>query len=73
MAITVDQHSQIASVYDKTVADHMLPLEQRQAFARKASWFRMLARIAAKRAAAANKHQDPREPLPEGAFTDLGK
>jgi hypothetical protein len=40
MALTADQHSQIASVYEKAAADHMVPLQQRQAFARKASWFR---------------------------------
>lgn len=39
----------------------MVPPQQRQAFARKASWFRMLARIAAKKGAAvATTEQEPR-------------
>ena len=69
MALTADQHSQIASVYEKAAADHMVPLQQRQAFARKASWFRTLARIAAKGAAAANKKQDREVRLPEDTIS----
>ncbi len=52
MALTADQHSQIAQAYEKAAADHMVPPQQRAAFARKASWFHMLARIAAKKEAA---------------------
>jgi hypothetical protein len=52
MAVTADQHSQIAKVYEKAAADHMVPQQQREAFARKASWFHMLAGIAAKKEAA---------------------
>jgi hypothetical protein len=43
MALTADQHSQIAKVYE-----YMVPPQQREAFAQKTRWFHMLARIAAK-------------------------
>lgn len=53
MALTAEQHSQIATVYEKAAADRMVPPQQRAAFARKANWFRMLAGIAAKKEEAA--------------------
>jgi hypothetical protein len=66
MALTAEQHSQIAKVYDKAAADQMVPAPQRAAFARKAEWFRMLARIEAKKAAtAASKKERPQEARPE--------
>jgi hypothetical protein len=53
MILTVEQHLRIASVYDKAAADKMgIPPQQRVAFARKAKWIRMLARIKAKKDAA---------------------
>ena len=48
MALTPEQYAQIAAVYDKCAADHMVPPQHRAAFARKAEMFRMLARLAAK-------------------------
>ena len=42
MALTPEQHAQVAAVYDKCAADHMVPPPQRAAFARKAEMFRML-------------------------------
>ena len=48
MALTPEQHSQIAAAYDKAAADHMVPAPQRAAFARKAEMFRLLARLGAK-------------------------
>jgi hypothetical protein len=51
MVLTPEQHSQIATAYEKAAADEMMPRQQREAFARKASWFRMLALIATKKAA----------------------
>jgi hypothetical protein len=63
MALTADQHSQIAKVYEKAAADHMAPPQQREAFARKAHWFHMLARIAAKKeAATGNMDRKPSMP-----------
>jgi hypothetical protein len=63
MALTVEQHSQIATAYDKAAADQMVPSPQRAAFARKAEWFRLLARVAArKKAKAAPKKEQPELP-----------
>jgi hypothetical protein len=59
MTLTAEQHSQIATAYEKAAADTMVPPSQRAAFARKADWFRMLARIGAKKAAAAPKEERP--------------
>ena len=61
MALTAEQHSQIATVYDTAAADRMVPPQQRAAFARKAEWFRLLARIAAKKEAAASKKEQRHE------------
>jgi hypothetical protein len=48
MALTADQHSLLAIAYEKAAADRMVPAEQRDAFSRKAKWFRIQARIAQK-------------------------
>ena len=48
MAFTPQQYWQIAAAYEKAAADYMVPPQHRKAFAQKADWFRMLARIAAK-------------------------
>jgi hypothetical protein len=63
MALTSEQQWKIAAVYEKAAADNMtVPSQQRAAFARKANWFRMLARIRArKEAAAALKERRPSE------------
>jgi hypothetical protein len=55
MVLTPEQHSQIATAYEKAAADEMVPLQHREAFARKANWFRLLARVAAKKKAAASR------------------
>jgi hypothetical protein len=57
MVLTPEQHSQIATAYEKASADEMVPRQQREAFARKANWFRMLARIAAKKEVAVAKKE----------------
>ena len=59
MVLTAEQHLQIATVYEKAAADVRVPPPHRAAFARKADWFRMLARIGAKKAAAASKEERP--------------
>jgi hypothetical protein len=51
--LTAEQHWKVATVYEMAAADQLgVPPQQRAAFARKAKWFRMLARIAAKKEAA---------------------
>lgn len=63
MSLKAEQHSQIATGYEKAAADPMIPAPQRAAFARKAEWFRLLARIAAKNEArSATKMDGPRLP-----------
>jgi hypothetical protein len=47
MVLTAPQHSQVAAAYERAARDETLPLQARSAFARKASWFRMLAQISA--------------------------
>ena len=49
MPFTAEQHSLIAAAYDKAAFDISLPAHTRVAFARKADWFRLLARVAEKR------------------------
>ena len=67
MTLTAEQHSQIATAYEKAAADRMVPPPQREAFARKASWFRMLARIGAKKAVAVSKKKTAPGGTPEAA------
>jgi hypothetical protein len=54
MVLTAEQNLRIALLYEKAAADCLgVPPQQRAAFARKAKWFRMKARIRAKKEAAA--------------------
>jgi hypothetical protein len=53
MVLTAEQNLRIALLYEKAAADLLgVPPQQRIAFARKAKWFRMKARIRAKMEAA---------------------
>jgi hypothetical protein len=76
MVLTAEQHLRIASVYDKAAADKMgIPPQQRAAFARKAKWIRMLARIRAKKdaaVAAAPQARPPDEPRPQTVSHEHG-
>jgi hypothetical protein len=49
MPLKAEQHSHIAAAYDKAAFDISLPAHTRAAFARKADWFRLLARVAEKK------------------------
>jgi hypothetical protein len=51
MALTPEQHLELASAYESAANDSLIPPEQRAAFARKAELFRLLAKLAAKQAA----------------------
>ena len=48
MSLTPEQHSHIAAASDKAAFDVSLPAQTRAAFAKKADWFRLLARIGEK-------------------------
>ena len=50
MALTPEQHAEIASAYESAAGDSFISAEQRAAFARKAELFRLLAKLAAKQA-----------------------
>jgi hypothetical protein len=65
--LMAEQHWKVATVYEMVAADQLgVPRQQRAAFARKAKWFRMLARIAAKKEAAAIlKERTPPEARPQ--------
>jgi hypothetical protein len=65
MALTAEQHSQLATAYEKAAADRMVPAQQQVAFARKAHWFRILARLAEKNEQAV--HPKQKAPLAGGA------
>ena len=47
MVQTAEQYSNHARFYENLTEDDTAPLEQRAAFARKANWLRILARLAA--------------------------
>jgi hypothetical protein len=49
MPLKAEQHSHIAAAYDKAAFDISLPAHTRAAFARKADWFRLLARVVEKK------------------------
>ena len=65
MALTAEQHSQLATAYEKAAADRMVPPQKQAAFARKAHWFRVLSQLAAKNEQAAALKQ--KAPLAGGA------
>jgi hypothetical protein len=63
MALTAEQHAQLATAYEKAAADGLAPPRQRAAFARKANWFRILARLAEKNGRATPQVAIPQELL----------
>jgi hypothetical protein len=62
MSLKSEQHSQIATAYEKAAADPMMPAPQRKAFARKAEWFRLLAQIGARKEAKAVSKEERSQP-----------
>jgi prephenate dehydrogenase len=61
MTLTAEQHAQLAAAYEQAAADYLIPVEQQAAFARKANWFRVLARLAEKNEQAAHQVKMPAE------------
>jgi len=70
MILTAEQYWMVADVYEKVAADKLgVPPRQRAAFARKATRFRMLARLAAKiEATAVIKQARPLKPRQNDCF-----
>ena len=68
ISLTSEQRYLIAAAYEKAAADVSLPGHTRAAFARKADWFRLLARVGEKKELAAllvsEADQKAQEPLP---------
>src|SRR5215813_8590646 len=64
MSLSAEQHSLIAAAYDSAAYDVSLPAHARAAFARKADWFRLLARVGEKKEQAALAKQKAHEPQP---------
>jgi hypothetical protein len=58
MLLRPEQQFHIAAAYDKAAFDTSLPAQTRAAFARKADWFRLLARVGEKRERAAHEAQE---------------
>jgi hypothetical protein len=63
MALTAEEHAQLAAAYEKAAGDCLIPLEQQAAFARKANCVRILARLAEKNEQAARQVTMPPELL----------
>ena len=59
MGLTAEQYAQLAAAHEKAAGDHLIPLEQKTAFARKANWFRILARLQKR---TSRRHVKPRCP-----------
>jgi hypothetical protein len=53
MSLSAEQHSLIAAAYDSAAFDVSLPAHTRAVFAKKADWFRLLARVGEKKERAA--------------------
>ena len=64
ISLKAEQHYLIAAAYEKAAADKSLPRHTRAAFARKADWFRLLARVGEKKERAAIAKQQTEEPQP---------
>ena len=63
MALTAEQHAQLALAYDKMAGDCLIPPERQTAFARKANWYRVLARLSEKNERATHQVTTPPELL----------
>ena len=68
MLLRPEQHFHIAAAYDKAAFDTSFPAQTRVAFAKKADWFRLLARVGEKkeRAALAKQKAWELQPNPFG-------
>src|SRR5262245_23485652 len=64
MSLSAEQHSLIAAAYDRADLHVRLTAHTRAAFAKKADWFRMLARVGEKKERAALAKQKGQEPQP---------
>jgi hypothetical protein len=68
-ALLIEQHSRIAAAYEKAASDYMVPPQHREAFARKADWFRMLARLGGKQKSVGTPLNKQSQPAGENPHT----
>jgi len=69
MALTSEQHAEIAASYAKAASDLFISPKQREAFARKAEFFSLMAKLAAKKSASSEATAPIKEappPKPSG-------
>jgi len=64
MSLRPEQHFHIAAAYDKAAFDISLPAHTKAVFAKKADWFRLLARVGEKKEQVALAKQQAKEPQP---------
>jgi hypothetical protein len=60
MALTAEQHEEIAASYADAATDLFVSPKQREAFARKAEFFRLLAKLAAKKNTSSQAAEPPK-------------
>jgi len=70
MALTAEQHEEIAASYADAAADLFVSPRQREAFARKAEFFRLLAKLAAKKNASSKGAKSPKEEIAPKELSD---
>src|SRR5262245_23852978 len=61
MALTSEQHAEIAASYADAATDLFVSPKQREVFARKAEFFRLMAKLAAKKNAASQAAASPKQ------------
>lgn len=61
MALTSEQHAEIAASYAEAATDLFISPKQREVFARKAEFFRLMAKLAAKKNAASQAAGSPEQ------------
>ena len=61
MALTAEQHEEIAASYAEAATDLFISPKQREVFARKAEFFRLMARLAAKKDASSQVESSKKE------------
>jgi hypothetical protein len=70
MALTAEQHEEIAASYADAATDLFVSPKQREAFARKAEFFRLLAKLAAKKNASSKGAASPKKEIAPKELSD---
>ncbi len=70
MALTSEQHAEIAASYAKAASDLFISPKQREAFARKAEFFSLMAKLAAKKSASGERTEPLKDGVPPKPSSD---